>query len=83
MICLNHGKNFRKNKKYQKKNNLFFKEKITLGDAGPDIVAYAKKTRPDLIVMDSRVLGGIKDMFFGSISNHVMHKSLIPILIVK
>jgi nucleotide-binding universal stress UspA family protein len=54
-----------------------------LGNPDNDIVAYSKILKPDLIVIGSRGLGGVKEAFLGSVSNHVMHKSLMPVLIVK
>ena len=37
----------------------------------------------DMIVMGSRGIGSAKEVFLGSTSNHVLHKSKIPVLIVK
>jgi len=73
----------KKAKLLSEKNGLTFKEKITLGNPDNDIVAYSKILRPDFIVIGSRGLGGVKEVFLGSVSNHVMHKSLMPVLIVK
>jgi len=36
-----------------------------------------------MIVMGSRGMGSAKGVFLGSTSNHVLHKSKIPVLIVK
>ena len=52
-------------------------------DPGYDIVQYSKKHRIDLIVIGARGLGGIKEIFLGSVSNYVVHKSKIPVMIVK
>jgi nucleotide-binding universal stress UspA family protein len=52
-------------------------------DPGFDIVQYSKNHRNDLIVIGARGLGAIKEAFLGSVSNYVVHKSKIPVLIVK
>lgn len=66
-------------------NGIVFKEKIMRGDIGYNIIklAHSKKDKFDLIVMGSRGRGSIKEMFFGSVSNYVIHASKIPVLIVK
>ncbi|QUC65506.1 universal stress protein [Nitrosopumilus sp. K4] len=53
------------------------------GDIGYDIVKYAKKQKVNTIVIGARGLNPIKEMFLGSVSNYVLHKSKIPVLIVK
>ena len=61
-----------------------FNYKIIKGaDPGYDIVQYSKKHKNDLIVIGARGLGSIKETFLGSVSNYVLHKSKIPVLIVK
>ncbi|HUT05196.1 MAG TPA: universal stress protein [Nitrosopumilaceae archaeon] len=52
-------------------------------DPGYDIVQYSKHHRNDLIVIGARGLGAFKEAFLGSVSNYVLHKSKIPVLIVK
>ena len=54
-------------------------------DPGFDILkfAHSKKNKIDLIVMGARGLGSVKEVFFGSVSNYVVHKSKIPVVIVK
>ena len=66
-------------------NGIVFKEKKMRGDAGYNIIklAHNKKDKFDLIVIGSRGRGSIKEMFFGSVSNYVIHVSKIPVLIVK
>lgn len=53
------------------------------GDAAYDIVKFAKKYEVNIIVVGARGLNPVKDMFLGSVSNYVLHKSKIPVLIVK
>lgn len=58
---------------------------IGSGDPGYDIVrfAHSRKNKFDLIVIGARGRGMAKDLFFGSVSNYVVHKSKIPVLVVK
>ena len=52
-------------------------------DPGYDIVQYSKKHKNDLIIIGARGLGGLKEAFLGSVSNYVLHKSKIPVMIIK
>ncbi|MEK6965839.1 MAG: universal stress protein, partial [Thermoproteota archaeon] len=47
------------------------------------ILDFAKGKKIDLIVMGARGLGSVKEAFLGSVSNAVVHKSKIRVLIVK
>jgi len=64
-------------------NGILFERKITFGDPGHIIVKFAKDKKFDIIVMGARGRGALKEIFFGSVSNYVLHKSSIPVLIVK
>ena len=66
-------------------NGIVFKEKLMRGDIGYNIIklAHNKKEKFNLIVMGSRGRGSMKEMFFGSVSNYVIHVSKIPVLLVK
>jgi len=61
-----------------------FKDKIALGEIGYNIIKSTHgKTKFDMIVMGSRGRSVRKELFFGSVSNYVIHTSKIPVLIVK
>jgi nucleotide-binding universal stress UspA family protein len=66
-------------------NGIVFKEKLMRGDIGYNIVklAHSKKEKFNLIVIGNRGRGSLKEMFFGSVSNYVIHASKIPVLLVK
>jgi len=64
-------------------NGILFNTKILHGDNGPKIVRFGQDRNFDLIVIGSRGMGSIKELFFGSTSNYILHKSKIPVMIVK
>ncbi len=62
-----------------------FTYKIVGGDPGFEIIRHAKnkKNKIDAIVIGSRGRGVLKESFFGSTSNYVLHKASVPVLLVK
>ena len=62
---------------------IVFSEKITDGHEVEEITGFATEKNFDLIVIGARGLGSVKEVFLGSVSNGVLHKSKIPVLIVK
>ena len=65
-------------------NGIVFTEKIARGEIGYNIIKMAHgKTKFDMIVMGSRGRSNTKEIFFGSVSNYVIHTSKIPVVIVK
>jgi nucleotide-binding universal stress UspA family protein len=65
------------------KNGVLFYEKILCGNEGFKIVTFAKNRKAGLIVMGSRGRSNVGEVFLGSVSHYVAHKSQIPVLIVK
>ncbi len=72
-----------KAKIHSAQNGILFDNDIIYGQEGPKIISYANNKSYDIIVIGSRGMGSIKEIFFGSTSNYVLHKSKIPVLIVK
>ena len=70
-------------KKHCAQNGIIFEKKISFGDPGYIIVKYAKDKKFDVIVIGARGRSAIKEIFFGSVSNYVLHKANMPVLIVK
>ena len=59
--------------------------KAIAGDPGYDIARFANnpKNRIDLIVIGARGRSSAKELFLGSVSNYVLHKSKKHVLVVK
>ena len=60
-----------------------FQYKTGGGHTADQIVNAAKSGKYDMIVIGARGLSGAKEQFLGSVSNQVMHKSKVPVLVVK
>jgi len=65
------------------KKNIEFLDSIEFGEEGKTIVSFADKNNIDLIVIGSRGMGKLGEIFLGSTSNYVMHSSKISVLIIK
>ncbi len=65
------------------KKDVSFRGMVQYGEEGKTIVSFAHKNNFDLIVVGSRGLGKLKELFLGSTSNYVVHSSKIPVLIIK
>ena len=65
------------------KQGIEFFDRVSYGDDGKRIVEIAEQKNFDLIVIGSRGMGAAKEVFLGSTSNFVLHKSKKPVLIIK
>lgn len=70
-------------KKLAAQNGIVFVGKSIVGKESSEIVDFATKNKFDIIVIGARGLGSVKEVFLGSVSNTVVHKSKVPVLIVK
>ena len=70
-------------KKTSAQNGILFRSKIIAGDPGYDVVKFAKDRKFDLIVIGARGRSALNEVFMGSVSNYVIHKSKIPVLVIK
>ena len=64
-------------------NGILFEKKIDFGDPGLKIIKFSKALNFDIILIGVRGMSNLKEIFLGSVSNYVLHKSTIPVIIVK
>ena len=62
---------------------IMFKSKIIWGSPISEIPNFAKSKKFDLIVIGSRGHGGVKEAFLGSVATGIVHKSKVPVMVVK
>ena len=79
----NAAKFMAKAKKRSAQNGILFDDEIVYGEEGPKIINFASNESYDIIIIGSRGMSPLKEAFLGSTSNYVLHKSKIPVLIVK
>src|SRR5574337_1958390 len=70
-------------KKRSAQNGIVFVGKTVIGNESSEIMDFAAKNKFDIIVIGARGLGSVKEAFLGSTSHAVVHKSNIPVLVVK
>ncbi len=70
-------------KKRSAKHGVVFEKKISFGEPGIEIINFSKSLNYDIIVIGTRGQSKIKEIFLGSVSNFVVHKSKIPVLVIK
>lgn len=66
-----------------KQANVKFKHHTGCGHVGSEIVKFAQKENFNMIVMGARGKNDPKEIFLGGTSNFVLHKTKIPVLIIK
>ena len=62
---------------------VMFKSKIIFGSPVVEIADMTKKKRFDIIVIGSRGQSGLREVFLGSVAKAIVHKSKIPVLVIK
>ena len=65
------------------KKGIVFKYTITFGSPVEHVTNISKSKKIDLIVIGAHGKGRIKELFLGSVSNAILHKSRVPVMIVK
>lgn len=66
-----------------KEANLHGMVKQTTGPARTEIIRVAEEENVDLIITGTRGLGAVRRTMLGSVSDHVLHHSHVPVLIVR
>lgn len=66
-----------------KKQKVKFKTSLTRDSPGHAIVRLAKKGKFDHVVMSTTGTGSAQDDMLGSVSNYVVHKSEIPVYLIR
>lgn len=72
-----------KSKTLAAKKGILFKYAIIYGSPVEQIIGLARAKKFDLIVIGARGKGRLAEAFLGSVSNAILHKSTIPVMIVK
>jgi nucleotide-binding universal stress UspA family protein len=72
-----------KAKKLAIKNKIPFSSRVLTGDPGHAIIEYVNTHGIDLIIIGARGRSLFKTIFLGSVSSYVLHKSDIPVMLIK
>ena len=83
LFLKNAAKFMEKAKKKAAQCGILFVEQVVYGDGGVEIVRIAKRNYFDIIIIGSRGISLVKEIFIGGTSNYVLHKAPMPVLIVK
>jgi nucleotide-binding universal stress UspA family protein len=62
---------------------IVFTSKIVFGSPTSEINDMANSKKFDIIVIGSRGQSGLKEIFLGSVAKAIVHKSKIPVLVIK
>lgn len=77
------GKFMEKAKVRAAKKGIQFTYAIIYGDPVDQVIRISKSKKSDLIVIGARGKGRVAEVFLGSVSNAILHKSSVPVMIVK
>lgn len=69
--------------KIAKRNGVEFNGKLVYGDASSEISEFANTKKYDMVVIGSRSKSTVKDLFLGSVATSVVHRSQVPVLVIK
>ncbi|KAH3880610.1 hypothetical protein DPMN_004529 [Dreissena polymorpha] len=66
-----------------KEHHLHGKVKQTTGQPRSEIIRVAEEEKADLIICGTRGMGKVRRTLMGSVSDHVLHHSHVPVLICR
>ena len=72
-----------KARKLAAQRGILFKPKMIYGSPSAEILDLAKPKKHQLIVIGSRGQSVLKEAFMGSVASAVVHRSKIPVIVVK
>lgn len=59
------------------------KVKQTTGSPRTEIIRVAEEEKVDMIITGTRGMGSVRRTFLGSVSDHVLHHSHVPVIICR
>ncbi len=62
---------------------IVFKSKVIFGSPTVEIEKISRTGNFDIIIVGSRGQSGLKETFLGSVANVIVHKSKVPVLVIK
>ena len=66
-----------------KKKGLAVRTIVSTGNAADEILKAAEETKADLVAMSTHGRSGLRRLAFGSITDKVLHRSHVPVLMVR
>lgn len=66
-----------------KKKGITVKTMVTTGNAADEIIEAVEATKADLIAMSTHGRSGLRRLAFGSVTDKVLQRSHIPVLMVR
>ncbi|HEU5488298.1 MAG TPA: universal stress protein [Candidatus Nitrosotalea sp.] len=64
-------------------NGVNFQGKLIYGEVSTEIAKFANDKKFDLVVIGSSGRSELRDLFLGSVSNTIIHRSQVPVLVIK
>lgn len=58
-------------------------QRVVVGEPGPTICDLAQELAADVVVIGSHGHGWLRRVFLGSVSQHVLHHSPCPVLVIR
>jgi nucleotide-binding universal stress UspA family protein len=66
-----------------KRRGIVIKSMVTTGNAAEEILKAAEELNCDLIAMSTHGRSGLRRMAFGSITDKILHRASVPVLMVR
>ncbi len=66
-----------------KKKGIAMRTLVTTGNAADEIIEAINDTGADLLAMSTHGRSGLRKLAFGSVTDKVLHRSKVPVLVVR